>query len=422
MKRTLVAMIVGVMGIQGLTPVWASGPGTTAADILNIGVGARAIAMGEAYVAQADDVSSLYWNPGGLALMQQRQASFMYNDYLQDSSFQNAAIGLPLENGAIGGGVSYLSYGQIPGYGVSNQPIGDQSANTTVGTLGGAWLGNLWSLGFNGKFIEEKLADVSANTEAFDVGATAIYPKPVMGGTLRFGAVYQNLGPGVKFLDQTDPLPSTWKIGAAAVQMLDRKLNLSLDIGKPKDVDTTVQGGAEYWVNQYIALRAGYAATHTEGSGARTGVGLRFKGIDFNYAYAGYGELGMSNRFEISFKFGEPRPILTPEERKILSEAKAAMRDGRYDRAVLLFDSLIEMEPNYKPARRLIKVAMAEMETQQREMLARQGKQYNAEANKAEVKPGLSDLEDLEQLLQLTTPKSAEVKPPTNGKVQEQQQ
>ena len=50
--------------------------------ILKIGVGARAIGMGEAYTAQADDVSSLYWNPAGLALMQERQASFMPYDQM----------------------------------------------------------------------------------------------------------------------------------------------------------------------------------------------------------------------------------------------------------------------------------------------------------------------------------------------------
>ena len=74
--RKIIASIVGAgMILQGQTALWASGPGTTAADILKIGVGARAIGMGEAYVAQADDVSSLYWNPAGLALMQERQAS-----------------------------------------------------------------------------------------------------------------------------------------------------------------------------------------------------------------------------------------------------------------------------------------------------------------------------------------------------------
>src|SRR3954467_15532045 len=93
---------------------WSSAsPGTTSAEVLKIGVGARAIAMGEAYAAQADDVSSLYWNPGGLALMQERQASFMYDQMYQGLNYSNAAIGIPLENGAVGGSVSYLGYGNI---------------------------------------------------------------------------------------------------------------------------------------------------------------------------------------------------------------------------------------------------------------------------------------------------------------------
>src|SRR3954467_4155460 len=96
---------------------WSSAsPGTTSAEVLKIGVGARAIGMGEAYTAQSDDVSSLYWNPAGLALMQERQASFMYDSMYKDLKFQNGAIGIPLENGALGGSFSYMSYGSIPGY------------------------------------------------------------------------------------------------------------------------------------------------------------------------------------------------------------------------------------------------------------------------------------------------------------------
>jgi len=41
------------------------------------------------------------------------------------------------------------------------------------------------------------------------------------------------------------------------------------------------------------------------------------------------------------------------------------MRAERYEQATLLFDSLIEMEPHYKPARRYIKTAMAKLENQQ---------------------------------------------------------
>src|ERR1700730_7554613 len=84
----------------------------------------------------------------------------------------------------------------------------------------------------------------------------------------------------------------------------------------------------------------------------------------------------MSHRYELSMRFGEPRPILSAEERKILQQAKAAMRAERYEQATLLFDSLIELEPHYNPARRYIKVAMAKLENQQGQMLARQGKSF----------------------------------------------
>src|SRR5882724_4330142 len=130
MKKLLAITAVAALILQSQGTTWASGPGTTGADILKIGVGARAIGMGEAYVAQADDISSLYWNPAGLALMQERQASFMYDQMYQDLKFQNANIGIPLENGAIGGSLSYLSYGNIQGF--ANDPTGTPTGNVSA--------------------------------------------------------------------------------------------------------------------------------------------------------------------------------------------------------------------------------------------------------------------------------------------------
>lgn len=408
MKTKKTIGLTTALFVLGAQMGWASGPGTTSADILKIGVGARAIGMGEAYTAMADDVSSLYWNPAGLALMQERQASFMYDQMYKDLKYQNGSVAFPLENGAIGGSLSYLSYGKIAGYDTTGASIGDQSAYSGVGTLGAAWLGNQWSAGANVKGIQEKLADEKASTVGFDLGGNVIYPKPVLGGTIRLGAVVQNLGQGLKFLQQRDPLPTDWKVGLAAVQMMNRKLNLSLDYGKPKDDKAIVSGGAEYWVAPFLALRTGYTATHTEGSGLRAGIGLRIKKVSFDYAYAGQGDLGMSHRYELSFRFGEPRPILTAEERKILQQAKAALRQERYEQATLLFDSLIELEPNYKPARRYIKTAMAKLEGQQSQMLARQGRIYEPGVNNGKRNPSLPEMDDLEQLLNLGAPRSAQ--------------
>ena len=421
MKRLLAYTTVVGLLLPTNSFLWASGPGTTAADVLKIGVGARAIGMGEAYTAQADDVSSLYWNPAGLALMQERQASFMYDKAYQGMSFQNANVGIPLENGALGGSLSYLSYGDIPGYAndTAGTPIGNQSAYSGVATLGAAFLGNQWAAGVNIKGIQEKLADEKANGAAFDIGTNVIFPKPVMGGTLRFGAVAQNLGAGMKFEEQKDPLPTDYRVGIAAVQMMDKKLNVSLDYTSPKDDTAYMSGGVEYWIVPFLALRTGYVNSKNEGSGLRAGIGLRIKGVSFDYAYAGQGELGMSHRYELSFRFGEPRPILTAEEGKILQQAKAAMRAGRYEQATLLFDSLIELEPHYKPARRYINVAMAKLEGQQGKMVARQGRIYTPSAQGGVKKPALPEMDDLEQLLNIGTPHSAQAPGNTQAPAQE---
>lgn len=414
-KRIAATLLTVSLLSQAIQPVWASGPGTTGADVLKIGVGARAIGMGEAYVAQADDVSSLYWNPAGLALMIERQASFMYNQMYQDMKFQNANIGIPLENGAIGASLSYLSYGDIAGYDASGTSIGNQSAYSAVGTLGGAWLGNQWSAGVNLKGIQQKLADVKATGAAFDLGANAIYPRPVLGGTLRLAGVVRNLGGDVKFEQQKDPLPMDIKVGLAAVQMMDKKLNVSVDYTKPKEDSGYMAAGFEYWLVPFLALRAGYLNTKNEGLGMRAGLGLRIKGVSFDYAYAGQGELGMSHRYELSLRFGEPRPILTAEERKILQQAKAAMRAERYEQATLLFDSLIELEPRYKPARRYMKVALAKLEGQQAQMLAKQGKIFQPGVEGVARKPALPEMDDLEQLLNLGAAKSAQAPSDKSG-------
>ena len=41
--------------------------GTAGAQFLKIGTGARAVGMGEAFVAVADDASAIWWNPAGVA-------------------------------------------------------------------------------------------------------------------------------------------------------------------------------------------------------------------------------------------------------------------------------------------------------------------------------------------------------------------
>nr|HPI73656.1 hypothetical protein [bacterium] len=61
-----------------------SGVGTGAAAFLEIGVGARAMAMGGAYTSIANDATALYWNPAGIAWMNGVQCELAHNEWLID--------------------------------------------------------------------------------------------------------------------------------------------------------------------------------------------------------------------------------------------------------------------------------------------------------------------------------------------------
>ena len=395
------------MGLAGLLSVgnlaWASGPGTTAANVLGMGVGARAIGMGEAFTAMADDINSLYWNPAGLALLNQSAASFMYNQSYQGMNYNNANVGVSLENGGVAGSLSYLGYGSIDGFDETGAPTGNVNAYSGVATLGGGYLLDNWSVGLNAKAIHGALADVSATGGAVDLGTTFVYPQPILGGsTLRLATTLRNLGPGMKYLDQDDPLPTEWRVGGSLVQLFNQKANVSVDYGQARGAQSSLYAGTEYWLNPYLALRAGYTGNHTESNGLRLGLGLKIKDLSFDYAYASFGDLGMTNRYELTYRFGEIQPRLSAEERRLYRQAKADIRHGRYGQALLILDSLMHMEPKYKPFARTYKVALRDVEDQERYAKNLNTFTVNVPENSAASAKTAPELDDLESLLKMS--------------------
>src|ERR1017187_10249490 len=105
------------------TAAHAADPGTTSANFLKLGIGPRAVAMGEAQVGLADDVYATYWNPAGLAQLQNREAGFVQTQYLQDIQSQYAAYAHPHPTlGTSAGSFTYLHVGKFNSYDASGQP------------------------------------------------------------------------------------------------------------------------------------------------------------------------------------------------------------------------------------------------------------------------------------------------------------
>ena len=74
-KIFFIAFVIGSLYAQSQTAR------TYSNEFLNIGVSARALAMGNSVVAQTTDVTSGYWNPAGLSNVHNQQISLMHAAY-----------------------------------------------------------------------------------------------------------------------------------------------------------------------------------------------------------------------------------------------------------------------------------------------------------------------------------------------------
>ena len=73
---------------------------------LKLGVGARPMGMGSAYVALATDPTAIYWNPAGLGGVEGAQVTVMHNEWIQDFRQEFAAVSRSFGAGTLGLGVS----------------------------------------------------------------------------------------------------------------------------------------------------------------------------------------------------------------------------------------------------------------------------------------------------------------------------
>ncbi|MCX5801219.1 MAG: PorV/PorQ family protein [Candidatus Eisenbacteria bacterium] len=267
--------------------------GEAGAQFLKMGVGARACAMGEAYVAIADDATAIYWNTAGLAEIQSPQITAMQNFWLADMSYQYLGLVCPSRLGSLGISAAYSSSGEIPKY-ENFQREGEYSAYDAAGTIAYArrLMGSA-SYGVSVKFIQEKIEEESARGFGVDVGLLCA---PGILHGLKLGVAVNNMGPGIKFIEKADPLPLSVRVGAA---YKTGPLLLAGDLGKPRDNDAYLCVGGELGIRDILALRAGYNSANSYSAG----IGLKWRRVSVDYAYVPYEYLGDTHRFSAGVRF-----------------------------------------------------------------------------------------------------------------------
>jgi hypothetical protein len=284
----------------------AAGNGTTTADFLNLGVGARAIGIGGAYSAVADDATAMYWNPAALTRVSENSAAFMYSPYLADTALDYGAYAHNFgSGGALGVSVDYFSDGSIP-ITQNFQNQGTANPYNLAASVGYAYLLDGFSAGIDAKFIRSEIV-TSADGEAFDAG---ILSPAYLGDRLRLALTAANIGSSIKFDQVSEPLPLAFRLGSA-FQITENWL-VSCDVGLPARADPYVAVGTEYKIagNDVVTLagRAGYSSYTLDSisgfSGASFGFGIAYGGMDLDYAFVPYGGLGQAHRVSLSFKWG----------------------------------------------------------------------------------------------------------------------
>ena len=280
-------------------------------EFLSIGVGARALGMGGAYVAIADDGSAVYWNPAGLSQLQKREVSFMHASRfsgLVHVNFFNFVF--PDKNGNAFG-ISYFRMGidDIPKSTKLDQfdrPIIEGYMQDTEHALFLSFSHSLaenFFVGGNLKTIRQTVGSNSSMGFGFDFGTLYRFSN-----SFSVGMNLQDIAGTYVFWDtgHKDVRKPTLKWGFALsspIPFLAGKATLAVNQnfrfeGKNSEnyfsigeiAGSDFQFGGEIMLLNILALRAGMERENFTG-----GAGFRLKFIQIDYAFVSY-DLGNTHR------------------------------------------------------------------------------------------------------------------------------
>jgi Type IX secretion system protein PorV len=301
--------------------------GTTVAQFLKIGAGARSLGMGGSAVALDGDVYSVYWNPGSLArITSSGEATFTHANWLADVSYDFAAAALSIEGfGTLALSITSLA---VPEDIVRTEdnPEGDgrrwSASDVALGISYGRALTDRFAIGATFKYIREAIWNESAQGVAFDIGT--IYTTQF--NDMKIGASISNFGTQLR-LDGTDisfnnfpggqlgqgpqnvssnyktdsyDIPLSFRIGLSMdAAKTDRiRATVAVDATHPNDNTEYVNSGLELAFQEMFFGRIGYKALFLQDSeqGLTWGAGFRYEmsattSLKVDYAFADYGRL-----------------------------------------------------------------------------------------------------------------------------------
>ncbi|MCH7769967.1 MAG: PorV/PorQ family protein [Bacteroidetes bacterium] len=325
MKKLLLILIIFIVFLdvkaQLFPTLGGQRAGISTAQFLKIGVGGRATALGDAFVAIANDASSLYWNPAGLVQFDNDQVMFSHNQWVADINHEFfGAVYHFGKNHALGVSVIALTMDDMP---VTTEfaPFGTGQffgfSDLAIGITYSQKMTDKFSFGVTVRYMEETLDKLKMRGVMIDLGT---YYWTGLGST-RFAVTVSHFGAEMapdgkinlvgnreKSDWQSFSPPTMFRIGFAfePYENKEHKVTTSIQLNHPNDNSENFALAVEYVWKSLLSLRGGYKFNVDEQNisfGAGVDVPISIAKFTFDYSFVNFERLGSVHRFSIILGF-----------------------------------------------------------------------------------------------------------------------
>jgi len=311
--------------------------GTMAAKFLSTNIGSKAVGMGGAFTAVANDGSSMYWNPAGIGFNDLSKFYVNHSSWIADIAFDYFSVSLPIgKDRFLGINITSVTMGDMEVTRYGNEDTGEtfSASDHAFGLTYALNLTDRFSIGLNGKLIQEKIANNYANGIALDLGT--LFKTPY---GFRLGTSISNFGPKMKMtgddllvavdVDETIDgnnesvtgylstdefdLPLILRVGISNDIFIGKKnrITWALDSNSPNDNKSYVNAGFEVGImNGLLILRSGVNSLFLDDrqSEVSYGIGIRSplmkdQDIHIDYCFEILRHLGNTHQISLEVSY-----------------------------------------------------------------------------------------------------------------------
>jgi len=262
--------------------------------------GARPVALGGAYIAMADDVNAVWWNPAGISLLREFSFTSTYANLYNVDGLSMSSLGFvkPTDVGAFGAGITYLRASDVAVTGPNGSIIelSTQSEEALTLSYGNSLVSGL-QLGAGIRYLHSGgIIDYSGFS--LDFGLLA---NPVR--RFYFGAMLQQIASRLAAVDDngSQELPRNIKL---AMTFNTGWLSAGLGLSNLSSSHyRVISAGCEILPFDYVALRAGLqTGVQSERNVSwGAGMGIRLERIQLDYSYVNQPSLASSHLISVTF-------------------------------------------------------------------------------------------------------------------------